>query len=115
MEEIKKQIELMPERRYSLDNDTTELETELSNIIMLIGSYMNNSRIDENIAQRRQDLRDYEQKKADAEKILDQIKALSRIKNDLLSNEINEYFSKVTWKLWELQKNGEYKDMYSVN
>ncbi len=112
MEELKKQIAEIPEKvEEDADDQLQELENQLSNVIMQIGSFANNARIDENIAQRRKDLRDYEQTKSDAERILDEIKALSRIKNDLLSDEINAHFSKVTWKLWELQKNGGYKDV----
>ena len=52
-----------------------------------------------------------EQNKANAEKVLDMLDELDRTKNDALSTEINNHFSLVQWKLFELAKNGNYKSV----
>ncbi len=54
----------------------------------------------------------YEQTKADAEKILDELSVLKTFKNDLLTESINALFdSCVKWKFYDYQKNGEVKDV----
>ena len=52
-----------------------------------------------------------EQKKANAEKILNMLDILDRVKNEALSEEINSHFNLVQWKLFELAKNGNYKSV----
>lgn len=52
-----------------------------------------------------------EQTQANAEKILKLIKELDKCKNEELSEEINSHFGLVKWKLWELSKGGEYKNV----
>lgn len=52
-----------------------------------------------------------EQTQANAEKILGLIKELDKCKNEELSEEINSHFGLVKWKLWELSKGGEYKNV----
>ena len=51
------------------------------------------------------------QKQADAEKVLDMLNELNMAKNDCLSDEINNKFDLVKWKLWELNKSGTYKNV----
>lgn len=52
-----------------------------------------------------------EQTQTNAEKILKLIKELDKCKNEELSEEINSHFGLVKWKLWELSKGGEYKNV----
>lgn len=52
--------------------------------------------------------REYEQAKADSEKILDQLDTLSKRKNELLVDEINQHFGIVKWKLFDYRKNSKY-------
>ena len=52
-----------------------------------------------------------EQTQTNAEKILGLIKELDKCKNEELSEEINSHFGLVKWKLWELSKGGEYKNV----
>lgn len=52
-----------------------------------------------------------EQTQTNAEKILKLIKELDKCKNEELSDEINSHFGIVKWKLWELSKGGEYKNV----
>ena len=54
---------------------------------------------------------DKEQEKADAEKILDLLKELEKVKNEELSEEINSKFGIVNWQLFETAKNGNYKSI----
>ena len=54
---------------------------------------------------------DKEQEKADAEKILDLLKELEKVKNEELSEEINSKFGIVNWQLFETAKNGNYKSV----
>ena len=54
---------------------------------------------------------DSEQNKANAEKILDLLDELDKVKNEALSDSINSHFSLVKWKLFELNKSGGYKSV----
>lgn len=87
-----------------------ELQAELDVVKEKIAQAANNVRIDEQIAELQEKQRDYEQAKADAEKILYQLKLVSEKKNELLVEEINNHFGIVRWLLFEHQKNGEYKE-----
>lgn len=94
-----------------LKAEKADLQSQLDEVNSIIAQVANNVRIDEQIAEKRQDQRKYEQAKADAEKILYQLKEVSKRKNDLLVDEINSHFSIVRWKLYDYQKNGEYKEV----
>ena len=67
----------------------------------------NNKEIDEKIAVLQAKRIEYEQAKADSEKIIDQIKELEMLKNRQLAESINSHFKLVTWKLFDYQANGE--------
>lgn len=54
---------------------------------------------------------DSEQNKANAEKILDLLDELDKVKNKTLSEAINSHFELVEWQLFELAKNGNYKSV----
>lgn len=91
--------------------EKADLQSQLDEVNSIIAQAANNVRIDEQIAEKRQDQRKYEQAKADAEKILYQLKEVSKRKNKLLVEEINQHFGIVRWKLFDFQKNGEYKEV----
>lgn len=84
---------------------------ELETVKAEIAKAFNNVRIDEQIEELQEKQRDYEQVKADAEKILYQLSLVSRKKNELLVEEINNHFGIVKWLLFNYQKNGEYKEV----
>lgn len=86
-----------------------ELREELSSVESEIAKSENNVRIDDQIEFLRRQKLDYEQKKADAEKILYQLSLVSKAKNEMLSEEINSHFELVRFRLFEYQKNGDYK------
>lgn len=85
-----------------------ELREELSSVESQIAKSENNVRIDEQIESLRRQKLDYEQKKADAEKILYQLSLVSKAKNEMLSEEINSHFELVRWKFFDYRKNSEY-------
>lgn len=95
----------------SLKIEKEDLKSQLEEINKIIAQAANNVRIDEQIADMQKRQREYEQAKADAEKILHQLKEVSKRKNELLVEEINQNFGIVSWKLFDYQKNGEYKEV----
>lgn len=94
-----------------LKAEKSDLQSQLDEVNKIIAQAENNIRIDEQIADMQQKQREYGQAKADAEKILYQLKEVSKRKNELLVEEINQHFGIVRWKLFDFQKNGEYKEV----
>lgn len=94
-----------------LKAEKSNLQEQLDDVNKIIAQAENNVRIDEQIADMQQKQREYGQAKADAEKILYQLKEVSKRKNELLVEEINQHFGIVRWKLFDFQKNGEYKEV----
>ena len=70
----------------------------------------NNDRIDERIEEMKASLRQYSQSLADAESMLYQLQLISQKKNELLSEQVNSHFTRVKFRLFVTQKNGEIKD-----
>lgn len=97
--------------RSVLKEEIEELRRQLSEVSAQIAKASNNTDIDKQISELREKQRDYEQAKADAEKILYQLSLVSKRKNEMLVQEINSNFSIVRWKLFDYQKNGEYKEV----
>ena len=95
----------------ALEAEKTDLKSQLEEVNKIIAQAANNVRIDEQIADMQKKQCEYEQAKADAEKILYQLKEVSKRKNELLVEEINQHFGIVRWKLFDYQKNGEYKEI----
>lgn len=93
------------------EEEKAELTAELESAKKIIAQSENNVRIDEQISELQEKQRDYEQAKADAEKILHQLSLVSKWKNELLVEEINQHFGLVKWILFDYQKNGEYKEV----
>lgn len=95
----------------ALENEKAGYVSELESVKEKIAQSANNIHIDEQISDLREKQRDYEQAKADAEKILYQLSLISKKKNKLLVEEINNHFGIVKWMLFDYQKNGEYKEV----
>lgn len=91
--------------------EKADLQSQLDEVNKIIAQAENNVRIDEQIADMQHKQSEYGQAKADAEKILYQLKEVSKRKNKLLVEEINQHFGIVRWKLFDFQKNGEYKEV----
>ncbi len=92
------------------EEEKKELLAELDSVKEKIAQQTNNVHIDEQISEMQGKQRDYEQAKADAEKILYQLSLVSKKKNEMLVEEINQHFGIVNWRLFDYQKNGEYKE-----
>ena len=99
------------ELMFQFEEEKADLQAQLDEVNKIIAQAENNVRIDEQIADEQQKQREYGQAKADAEKILYQLKEVSKRKNGLLVEEINQHFGIVRWKLFDFQKNGEYKEV----
>ena len=86
------------------------LNSQLKDVEAKISQLQNNVNIDEKIAELQALTLEYEQSKADAEKILYQVDLVNKKKNELCEEEINKNFTMVKFKLFDYQKNGEYKE-----
>lgn len=91
--------------------DKTKFKSQLDEVNKIIAQAENNVRIDEQIAEMQAKQTEYAQVKAAAENILNQLSEVSKRKNNLLVDEINSHFRIVKWKLYDYQKNGEYKEV----
>ena len=99
------------EIRSKLKAELEELQEQYNEFERQIAKASNNVEIDEQILELRAKQGEYEQSKADCEKILYQLSLVSRKKNELLTEEINKHFKIVKWKLHDYQKNGSYIDV----
>lgn len=98
------------EIRSQLKAELEELQEQYNEFERQIAKASNNVEIDEQILELRAKQGEYEQSKADCEKILYQLSLVSRKKNELLTEEINKHFKIVKWQLFNYQKNGGYVD-----
>lgn len=96
--------------RQHLKVEESELQSQLTEVEKQIAVAGRNIEIDGQIAELRGKQKEYEQQKADCEKILDQLDLVSRKKNELLTEDINSNFNIVRWQMFEYQKNGEYRE-----
>lgn len=108
--EDRKETAKFAEMANALTNEINATKTELADIIRRIGQQGNNDRIDAAIAELKAKQSEYVQTKADAERILYQMQLISRRKNEVLSDIVNSHFTRVRWRLFVTQKNGEIKD-----
>lgn len=98
------------EIRQDLRFELNDLQNHLVEVEKQLSLAQRNIEIDEQIAALRKKQGEFEQNKADAEKILYQLDLVSRKKNELLTEDINKNFDIVKWQMFEYQKNGDYKD-----
>lgn len=70
-----------------------------------------NKDLDRDIAELRKQQKDAEIRRANAEKILDQVDRFKREKNEKLTSDINSHFKIINWHLWKYKKNGEYEEI----
>lgn len=111
LDEIEKQIAAAKEGNTGLfEIELQELRNKSDTLIAEIASADNSKAVDKQIEELKEKAKNYEQKRAAAEKIKKQIKNVNKKKNEMLTEEINAHFSVVKWVLFEMQKNGEYKD-----
>ena len=98
------------EAKKQLSEQLSGKKQELAAVNQRIGESNNNVRIDEQIGKLEASRKEYSQKKADAQMILDELKSLSMAKNTALEDAVNQYFDGVKVKLFDTQKNGEVVD-----
>lgn len=87
--------------------ENQKLNDELRKIEVEIQS-ADTSKDEERLEELKNQIISLEQAKTDAEKILDLLKELDKVKNEKLSDNINSMFSLVKWKLFDHAKNGNY-------
>ena len=119
-EEIMKKIETVKHQITQYDElsaDVNRLDDEITQRKLAIREIDNtlaqgkvNEHIDHQIAEAKQKQLEYRQAKSNASKILDQLSRVNMEKNRQLTAEVNSHFNIVKFKLFEQQKNGEYKD-----
>lgn len=86
--------------------DLKDLKTEETNKRVELSKVDQNLEIDRKIEELRQDQINYEQQKANAEMILDQLRTLNMKKNNMLQDSVNSHFDLINWQLFEFRKNG---------
>jgi len=94
-----------------LQTKLDEANAELNDIRRKQVLCKNNAETDAKIASLKKGQTAYEQGIADAERILYMISVLERNKNELLQESINKHFRLVKFRLFDYQKNGEYKNV----
>ena len=108
---------LMESKKAGLKNMTLlkaeelNLHDELRNCEIQLSKAGDNARIDDTIADLRASQMEFEQNKANSEKVLYELNLIQKRKYDLLTESINKHFRIVKWSFWEYQKNGEVKDV----
>lgn len=93
-----------------LDDEITQRKLAIREIDNTLAQGKVNEHIDHQIAEAKQKQLEYRQAKSNASKILDQLSRVNMEKNRQLTAEVNSHFNIVKFKLFEQQKNGEYKD-----
>lgn len=96
--------------KAELKAQESELRQQLSEVEQKIAE-SNTEKDEQRLEELRAEQRTQEQNKTNAEKILDLLDELDKVKNEALSDSINSHFSLVKWKLFELNKSGGYKSV----
>ena len=99
------------EIRQQLKAEGEDLQSQLIEVEKQLALAQKNIEIDEQIADLRKKQGEYEQNKANAERLLHQLDLVSQKKNTLLQDDINSHFKLVDFKLFDYLKNGEYKEV----
>ena len=86
------------------------IHDELRNCEIQLSKADDNCRIDDKIADLRNQQMIYEQDRANAEKILYQLDMIQKEKNLIVTEEINKHFNLVKWKMFDYLKNGSYTE-----
>lgn len=107
--EVKKCADYIQEA-YKINDEIGQKKRTLKGYADALAAEKNNDRIDERIEEMKASLRQYSQALADAESMLYQLQLISQKKNELLSEQVNSHFTRVKFRLFVTQKNGEIKD-----
>lgn len=98
------------EIRQQLKAEGEELQLQLTEVEKRLALAQKNIEIDEQIAALRKKQGEYEQNKANCERILDQLDMVSKKKNELLTDQVNSHFKLVKFRLFDYLKNGNVVD-----
>ena len=101
-------------RKADLTKRESVLEEMIRQIVGELAVADRNSDIDKEIEKLREDKRQGEINKANAEKVINQVDIFKREKNEKLTESINEKFSIISFKLFDFRKNGEYVDTIEI-
>ena len=102
------------ERVAELKSQRNMNKAMLNQVIAELGYLSHNAEIDKRVETLREERKNAEIKRANAEKILDQIDTFKRIKNEMLTEEINKHFNIVKFKLFDYLKNGNYAEVVEI-
>jgi len=98
------------EIRQQLKAGGEDLQSRLTEVEKQLALAQKNVEIDEQIAALRKKQGEFEQNKANAEKILYQLELVSKRKNELLTDQVNSHFKLVKFRLFDYLKNGSVVD-----
>lgn len=94
----------------ALKGEELELRGQLKDCGIQLSKASDNARIDDMIADLREQQKKYEQDKANSERLLYQLSLVQKRKNELLTDEINAHFKLVKWQMFTFLKNGSYAE-----
>lgn len=113
LESLKAEVQYLPnlaDKKAEYNRLLNEKQSELISVEQEISKSWNNEKIDDQIIQLKQALREDTQRSADADRILFQVKKIRMKKNETLDAEVNSHFSGVKVQLFSYQKNGDAVD-----
>ncbi len=96
--------------RKKLKGEEYYFQSQLTEVEKQLALAQKNVEIDEQIAALRKKQSEFEQNKANAEKILYQLDLVSKRKNELLTDQVNSHFKLVKFRLFDYLKNGNVVD-----
>lgn len=96
--------------RQQLKDEAEELQKQMDVVNGQIALAQKNAEIDEQMAALRKKQGEFEQNKANAEKILYQLDLVGKRKNELLTDQVNSHFKLVKFRLFDYLKNGNVVD-----
>lgn len=109
--QLKQEMNEYANKANDKDEEISRTESEIKALRDQMALIRGNDEIDRKIEALQNDRMEYEQKKANAEMILDQLSIVSKRKNEILVEEINAHFDVVKFILFDFYKNGEYKEV----
>ncbi len=98
------------EIRHRLKGELETLQKQMDVVNGGLTLAQKNVEIDEQIAALRKKQGEFEQSKANAEKILYQLDLVSKRKNELLTDQVNSHFKLVKFRMFDYLKNGNVVD-----
>lgn len=96
--------------RQQLKDEAEDLQSQLTEVEKQLALAQKNLDIEEQIADLRKKQGEFEQNRANAEKILYQLDLVSKRKNELLTDQVNSHFKMVKFRLFDYLKNGNVVD-----